>query len=455
MLEPSDYGVMALAETLVPYLTMAASFDLMTWIIQEAHFDKAKERQMFSLNMLLGASLSIIAAVLAPLMASFYNSEELEAPLLAIAGTFVIRSAAVVPDAMLRRELKFGSIATMNFCVGVSRGVLQYVLAVFGLGYWALVIGFVYRDIVSSVWLLCLRGLPRGFAWNGELYKKALKFGLPSTVATLCWIVFSSIDNVLVGRLLGAEVLGYYAMAFYFSDLPLSKINSVLRPVLIPYYSKLKSDSEALKSAFLRSVEGVLAVALPFIAGLGVIAEEAVEPLLGERWRLMITPLEVMAAIGLMRALMNNATPLFLALGKPRYELQCNLAGALVLPPAFYVAGSFFGLNGFYACWLIIMPFLSLLVLKYLKTAIKITSLEYFRAILPALSGVLVMVFVTSLFSALCARSIGPLGVAVGKILLGSVSYFLVLWIFYRRDLLNLVVSLGVSSRLTTANAVS
>ncbi len=54
-------------------------------------------------------------------------------------------------------------------------------------------------------------------------------------------MVYTSADKAIIGRLFSVEFLGYYTMAFFLTDLPLAKINEVLRPVSIPYFARLDS----------------------------------------------------------------------------------------------------------------------------------------------------------------------------------------------------------------------
>lgn len=453
LLAPSDYGLMSLAETLMPYLALIASLDLVNWIIQEKHFGEAEQKATFTLSILLGLIVSLCGLVAAPIIADFYNSPDLKIPLLTIALTFVIKNLGTVADGCLRRGLQYKHLARMNLFVGVSRGVVQLTLAFLGFGYWSLFIGFLYRDIANTAYLLTIGKSPRTLNWNPAVWKKALLFGIPSTISIVLWVIFSTSHNAIVGKMFGTTVLGFYAMAFYLVDLPLSKLNSVLRPVLIPYYSRLKAVPELLEEQFLNSVAATSAVTLPAIAGLGFIAPELVSLFLGDKWIPLVTPLQVMAAVGVLRAFGNNVAPLYLALGKPKNELICNLFGACVVPPLFYFFGKLFGLNGIYAAWLLFFPFLLSLSLYLLEKTTKIPPSHYLKSLLPATAALCGMTFALCCFAYFLSDHLSAWMLLIGKIVIGAATYLSILYGFYGKKTFALISSLGIQKNNSSASS--
>jgi teichuronic acid exporter len=445
-LSPSDYGLMALAETFVPFLALAASMNIVIWMIQEKHISQSDEVKIFTLSLALGSTISLLTFFLSPLIAAFYKNSDLLLPLQIISITFFIKSIATLPDGLLRRELHFKPLALMNLFVGISRGLLQLALAYYGFGYWALVCGFVYRDIISTLWLVVSRGIPRHLGWDNTLFKKVFYFGIPATLANILWILYSTADNIIIGRLLGVEILGFYAMAFYFIDLPLIKLNSFIRPVLIPYYSQLKFDSKILCNKFLQTSTAVAAISFPMIAGFGVIANEGIPLILGDAWKPLITPLQVIALIGLLRAITNNIGPLFLALGKPKIEAFCSGISVLVLPVSFLIAGKYFGLNGIYASWLIFLPFMIALMLWFLKKETNILPSTYLKAHFPVIIATTLMSIAALAAGNVFHGLVSPWVLLILKVCIGVIVYFFVFWIFYKEHSFKLITSLGIDS---------
>lgn len=391
VLQPGDYGIVALAETVVPYLALIAGFNIATWLVHQQLLDAERQQAMFSLATLLGAAMSLLAFLLAPVVAGFYQRPEITPPFRLISIIFLLQSLQTVPRALLQREMRFKAVGLMNLIVGLTRGGLQLGLATLGLGHWALFLGILYGELAMTCCLAAVPGFPRRFRWSPSWNWQALRFGAAATAASVLWIVYSTADNIIVGRLFGVELLGYYAMAFYLTDLPLAKLNSVLRPVLLPYFSRLRFYPDSLERSFLLLSRGVAATLFPAQIGLAVVAPEVVPGLLGEKWSGLIAPLQVMCLVGVIRTLTTTIEPLLLALGHPRRILACNALTAVLLPPTFLVLAQRFGMEGIYASWLCVFPLTSLFAVYAASQCTQITMSRFLRNVAGPLVAAVLM----------------------------------------------------------------
>jgi PST family polysaccharide transporter len=104
------------------------------------------------------------------------------------------------------------------------------------------------------------------------------------------------IDNVIVGRFLGAEMLGLYGRAFQVVTMPTKLLGVGLLNVLFPIMSRIKTEPERLSRAFLRSIRAVAIVGLPFSLLTAILAPEIVYILLGRQWEAVVVPFQLLSA---------------------------------------------------------------------------------------------------------------------------------------------------------------
>jgi O-antigen/teichoic acid export membrane protein len=447
LLLPSDYGLMALIESLSPYFAIIASFDLASWIIQKKGLDAKDEEAALTHGIILGLLACLLLICIAPLASRFYQSEELYVPLLFVGATFLFRGLGAAGEGKLKRDLRFREIARVQLFVSVVRGVIQLVLAYMGFGFWALVSGFFFAEVVRSISWLRLSRIPLVLRIDKELSKDALKFGLPSAGASLLWTLYSSSDNLFVGRVFGAELLGLYSMGYYLVDLPAAKINQIVRPVLIPFYSKLKENLDELRSSFLRTARGTTAVLYPCVAGMGIIAYDFVPLLLDDSWSGLETALVIMSLSGVLRVTTENISPLFLSLGLARYAFYCNFFAALVFPTLVIVLGLAFGMPGVYASWFVFLPLRIAVNLFYLNKALEITAGDFLRAVAPSFIATLLMIFVGFGFSLGLLSEWHPLYALVATILACIVVYSSTLRVFFGPRFFQMCISFGIDSK--------
>ena len=376
ILHPEDYGLIALAETIVPYLSLIASLNLATWIIQEASLTARDEKISFTFSISMGLLTASSLFLLAPYLSDFYDSAPLKNILQLLSISFVFRGLSAVPDALLRRELKFRELGIMTMVLGVFRGVIQIVLALNGWEEWALVLGILFREVAESIWIIAIRGLPRGLGFDWNVVRRILFFGLPLTGATLLWMAYSSADLIIVGKIFSTETLGFYSMALTIVGIPMSKISQVIRPVLLPYFSRLKEVSTPIAETFLKTNRFIAALVFPALVGLACVSNDLVPILLGSKWIPIIPILQVLAGVGILKSIVDIIPVAFSALGRPGLSFKINCAAAIYIPGILLIGASQFGLTGIYVSWFIAQGINTIVHFSILSPVINVSVKE-------------------------------------------------------------------------------
>lgn len=397
ILRPDDYGLVALPDAVFPYLMMLATLKLDTWMMQEGKLSEQAEKSIASFIILLSVLSTGLGLVAAPLLARFYGYGELESVAQVMCLMFLPRGLRLIPEVRLRQELNLKPIAISNLSVGVVRGLFQVYLAAHGWGAWTLIWGAIFAEVALLVWLSIAAGQPRGLSWDQSLNARAFKFGCSATLSTIFWVIFSTADNLVVGKLFGKEALGFYATAFLLTDLPLSKINTVLSPVLYPYYTKLKHNPAQLYSVFMRTNKTLVALVAPALVGLAVVAPDFVPLVFGDQWQPMVLPLQVMCLVGVLRSLTANVSSFLFALGEPGKVLGASIIAAITLPAGFAYLGSTLGMSGIYLTWLLIYPIVGpWLLFRQIAIVTKTRAVSFLKNFAPVFISVTILAVLTA-----------------------------------------------------------
>jgi O-antigen/teichoic acid export membrane protein len=110
-------------------------------------------------------------------------------------------------------------------------------------------------------------------------------------------------DSLLIGRFLGPAALGAYTVAYNVMLVPFSKLAGPIQEVMFPAMARIQDDRRRIGSIWLRVNHIVAAFALPGMLGLIVIAPEFVSVVLGDRWQAAVTPIQILAWVGVLQSL--------------------------------------------------------------------------------------------------------------------------------------------------------
>ena len=103
------------------------------------------------------------------------------------------------------------------------------------------------------------------------------------------------LDNIVVGRWLGAEALGLYGRAYQLVSMPPATLGKAMGAVMFPVLSRVQDDRPRLAAAYRRSTAVIALLAIPAAAAVIVLAPELITVMLGADWLGVIVPLQILA----------------------------------------------------------------------------------------------------------------------------------------------------------------
>jgi PST family polysaccharide transporter len=390
LLTPADYGLVGLASMYLGIVTMLSEFGIGTTIVALRDLTDDEHAQINGLSMLFGLASFLVSCAVAPALAWFFEAPELTLVVIAMSTIFLITGARVVPQALLQRDMRFRDLALNDGLQAVSLAVGAVIFAFYGFRYWTLVLSAILGALLSTIGVLRLVRVPfRRPHW--ATLRPAVTFSRQTIFARLAWYVYQNADFFVAGKVFGKDLMGVYRVAWDLTSTPLEKIVSMVGRVTPSVLSAAQNDKAALRRYVLRITEVLALVTFPATIGLGLVAQDLVPLVLGPKWSGMVVPLQLLAVAAAIRAIMPILPQVLTVTGQNRRGMQINMAGALVMPVAFYV-GSRWGTTGIAAMWILVYP-IALVIPTALAVfrQVELPLREYLRALSAPVTGVVVM----------------------------------------------------------------
>ena len=143
LLEPSDFGIVAMAMSIVAALELLTAFGFDITLIQNQKADAAEYDTAWTLNVLLGAGAAVLLIVLAHPAAGFYEEPALVPVFQVIAIVSLLQGLENIGMVDFRKHLKFEKEFLFHVLVKMFGFVVTIALAFKLRSYWALVLGTV------------------------------------------------------------------------------------------------------------------------------------------------------------------------------------------------------------------------------------------------------------------------------------------------------------------------
>jgi O-antigen/teichoic acid export membrane protein len=265
-------------------------------IVQRAQLEDRHVRSAFALALCCAALMTLLVELLAPLIAGFFDFEGLTAVLRVLGLIPLVTNIGVVAEGLLRRALAFRKIAIISaVSYGVGYGLVGVGLAIMGWGVWALVLASLTEYATRALILLAIRPHPKAGPLDRAALWHLLAFSGGLTLRRFGHQLAQGLDNIVVGRWLGAEALGLYGRAYQLISMPPATIGKAMNAVMFPVLSRVQDDRPRLAAAYRRSTAVLALLTIPAAAAAIVLAPELIMVLLGQDWLGVIAPLQILA----------------------------------------------------------------------------------------------------------------------------------------------------------------
>ena len=284
-------------------------------IARQAEFEDAGATA-FTLLVARGVLLSLVLVAAAPLVAHFYEAPELETVLQVLSVTFVITGLCNINTIARQRELEFRRLTYIGQASNLIGTVVTVAVAWWLRSVWALVIGLIVQISANAALSYVFVGGRMRFAFNAEVARDLFRYGKFITASAIVTFVITELDSAVIGKVLGTTQLGFYALAATIATMATLSVSQIASGIMMPAYSKLQNDLPKLRSAYLRALSLMAFLVAPVSAGLICLAEPLLYVVYGEKWLAAAVPLQVLAFVGLPRALLIFNGYLFEGIGQ-------------------------------------------------------------------------------------------------------------------------------------------
>ena len=352
LLAPDDFGLFSMVTTVVAAFAALTIVSLDQGILP-THLDAKVEdvrRRLdvtWTAELIRGLGATLLLAAAAYPTARFYGRAELT-PLLHVAALIPLtQSLQNVGLVILRNRIEFRRLFWRELGATAVSAVVAVALALALGSVWALVAGHLAGAVAGVALSYLLHPYRPRLAYDSEVFRQLFHYGKYVTLIGVASYVTTTADNVVIGRLWGAEVLGAYAVAYGLASLPAGLVMGAVGRAALPAYAGLAAaGSRRLESAFSRSLAAGAAVLALVTAPMFLLGPEIVSTLYGRRWAAAGAVLGLLSLVGLTRALSVMISSLLLGLNKPRAVAAGKAIEAVVFLSLLYPLTSRFGVAG-------------------------------------------------------------------------------------------------------------
>lgn len=378
LLAPDAFGLMATIMATAAAAEAFAEVGLTQSIIQNKKgADKEFLNVIWWFSAFRGIILYFIVFFAAPFIADFLNKPEATL-ILRIALIVILFRGFISPKIyLLQKELKFTKWVLLTQSASILGIIIAIISAFFIRNVWALVLGYVTEAFLLFLFsyvfypLMPKLQINLSHAKNIMIFSRKV-FGLP-----ILMVMYSQVDNFVIGKVLSLSTLGLYYLARSLADMS-TTIFSKISAVFLPAFSLIQDDKEKLKNSLLQLTEIVATFGPPFFIFLIVFARPILTLIYSPELNTVVIPFSICCIFSFLYLLSILIMNVVFATGNPDKFRTASLVRTIVFLIILYPATKYFGLIGAALSALFSMSLAMIIQIRYLKSLLNINVLEYF-----------------------------------------------------------------------------
>jgi O-antigen/teichoic acid export membrane protein len=299
-LVPEDFGLVAVTSAIILVASGLMESGFKQALIRMEHAGPVDYNTAFFSNIGLGVVAYAGVFLLAPLVAGFYAEPGIAA-LIQVGGILILINAfQVVQYAILSKDMDFRSLLLASIPASIIAGVLAVLLAVIGMGVWALVAHMMLYALLNNVFIWRRSDWRPTLVVSQKSFRDLFGFGSRLFVASTIDIVFRNLYVVVIAKVFYATIAGYYFFASKIKDLIVSQLVHSIMTVIYPALSTVQHDNEKLKDGFRKVLRLSTFILFPAMAFLAALAEPLFIVLLPDNWLPAVPYLQILCIAGLL-----------------------------------------------------------------------------------------------------------------------------------------------------------
>lgn len=284
LLLPEQYGIVALVLVFINLANVFVTNGLGESLIQKKDSNSTDFSTIFYCSVGFSIVLYIILFFLAPLIANFYNNQDLILVLRILSFQVPLSAIKTIQQAYVSKHMLFKKFFFSTIGGTLFSGVVGIIMAYNGFGVWALVAQYLVNSSIDTLILFITVEWRPTLQFSSKSAKQLIGYGWKLVLSQFINTFYSELRSLFIGKVYTTADLAAYNKGNQFPSLLITNINSSISSVLFPVMSKTSDDRDKLKELTRQSIKLSSYILFPMLAGLAVVAEPLIRLLLTENW---------------------------------------------------------------------------------------------------------------------------------------------------------------------------
>lgn len=284
ILIPEDYGIVSLALIFINLANVFVVQGLNAALIQRKEVSDLEYSTAFFTNLIISIVLYALIFVLSPIVAQYYDVEQLTPIFRVLALRLPIGAINSIQRAFVSRNLLFKKFFFSTLGGTIVSAFIGIGMALLGFGPWAIVVQYLTNTTIDTIVLwFTVKWRPK-LMFSSVKLKEMFSFSWKVFAAAFFNEIYLELRSIIIGKKYSSEDLAFYNRGKQFPQLFYTNVASAITSVMFPVMSMKKDDNTSLKRNLSSVISTTCYVLFPLLVGLAMVSRPLVQIILTDKW---------------------------------------------------------------------------------------------------------------------------------------------------------------------------
>lgn len=293
LLDVDAFGVVAILTVFTSLCSAIIEGGLSTSLIQKQDVDDTDYSTVFYTSVALAVIFYGALFTAAPIISDVYEMPQLTAYLRVIGLLLFTTPFNATQLGYVYRNMLFKKLLISTVIASVVSGTVGVVMALLGMGVWALIAQHLTNGILSVLVLFVqIPWKPRKL-FSVRRLKEHFSYGWKLLISSITETVYVDLQALIIGKKYTDTDLAYYNRGETYPKTIMTSLNTAVQSVMLPVMSAEQDNRDAVKAIMKKSVSLSAFLLFPVMAGFAGVAENFVTIILTDKWLLCVPYLQL------------------------------------------------------------------------------------------------------------------------------------------------------------------
>lgn len=333
-LSVTELGILAIINAILAVAMVLQDMGMSSYVVHRQQLTRKEQSTIYWVNTSLGLITSLLLIVLAWPISIFYAQPRLLDLIILASLNFSVLGCLSQYQAHFIKVKKVILLSKIEVFSKLISVIFTVALLYFSsLTISSVILGLLVNALIriSCMIFFAESTWHPTFSFCKNTCKSAIKYGSFQLGSQIINQLRTQADSLVVGKVLGADMLGIYSLAKELVLQPLKFITPVINRLALPRFAEKQNSNAEVKLLFLKATFTIVGFSAVMYLSIGILSPTIVSILYGHEHIAVASLLPLMLIFGLLRPMGGLTGALSQANGRTNIEFYWNIVASIVV----------------------------------------------------------------------------------------------------------------------------